>query len=103
MKISDTSPPCPTPYDLMLAAKFASTTGQVEASNAIDLKGTQGPPSTPIWGCQGKTNKQRYQLLSSLSQLVGPQSHQWERYLTIKFDQQVNDVDFKLYLFKSSL
>ncbi|KAK7044037.1 hypothetical protein SK128_000926, partial [Halocaridina rubra] len=74
MEISNTSPTCPTPDDLMLATEFASTTGQVEASNVIDLKGTQGPPSTPYEGAK----KNRYQPLPSLSQLVGPQSHQWD-------------------------
>ncbi|KAK7078711.1 hypothetical protein SK128_022168 [Halocaridina rubra] len=84
----------------MFATEFAATTGKAVASNAIGLQGTQRPPSTPYVGAKQKKNKQRYQPLPSLSQLVGPQSHQLEIYLTITFDKQVNDVDFELYLLK---
>ncbi|KAK7080521.1 hypothetical protein SK128_007950 [Halocaridina rubra] len=101
MKISDTSPPCRTPDNLMLATEFPSTTGQVEAANAIGLKRTKGPPSTP-YGLPRKKPSRDINHYLVLFQLVSPQRHQWDRYLTIKFDKQVNDVDFELYLLKLS-
>ena len=89
-----TADPCPAPV--------AGQAGQ--DSNSIGH--TRAPePSSTSSGARKKNLKMRNkaQQLQDIYRLFGPQSHQWDRYLTVKFkNEDMNDLDFEKYIVRAT-
>ena len=79
--------------------------GQAGQDNST-IGHTRAPePSSTSTGARRKTPRTRnkQQALPDIYRLFGPQSHQWDRYLTVKFkDEDMNDLDFEKYIVRAT-
>ena len=77
-------------------------------NNPIGQNRAPKPSSTPLMptGSSGarkknQKNKPKNQALPDLYSLFGPQSHQWDRYLAIRFkDDDMNDLEFEKHIIR---
>ena len=81
------------------ASRDSKTVGQARASEPSSASSM--PPGPSGTRRRNLKLKQKSQPLPDLYCLFGPQSHQWDRYLAIKFkDDDLNDLEFEKHIIK---